>query len=107
MRFEGHPNVRSRFPALPPMPPPGQLMVSRIPRTQFLKVHWPDGQFRTVVYGRDGDRELAKLGIPAEKLPKLLNYVWNFYSAYVEAPDAELPPPPVEARRTPAVKVPV
>jgi len=90
----------------PANPEPGKLLVSRTPRTQLLRVTWPDGQYRTMTYDKNGDRKLAQWGIPPEKLPKLLNYVWNFYHAYVEAPDSPVPPPPVAVKPVLPVKIP-
>ncbi len=82
----------------PADPPLGKLLVSRMPRTQLLRVTWPDGQYRSLVYDKNGDRKLIDLGIEEERLPKLLNYLWNFYHAYVEAPGSPCPPPPVSER---------
>ena len=77
MRMEGN-----WGPPPPPLPTEGHVLVSRMPMSDVIRITWPDGEFRTIVYDRQGDIKLIRLGLIAERLPKLLNYVYNFYHAY-------------------------
>jgi len=90
-----------------PLPPEGKLLLTRMPRTDFLRVTWPDGQYRTLVYDKEGDLKLIRLGVPRDNLDKALNYLWNFYNVYVNAPDCPAPPPPVGQRKNNTGAVPV
>ncbi len=78
-----------------PPPPEGKLLLTRMPRTTFLRVTWPDGQYRTLTYDKEGDLKLIRLGVPRDNLDKALNYLWNFYNVYVNAPNCPQPPPPI------------
>lgn len=82
------------MPKRPALPPPGKLLISRIPTTDILKITWPDGQNRTVVYDKTGPIKLARLGIDQDRQEKLINYIYNFYHAYA-ASSVTAPPAPV------------
>jgi hypothetical protein len=66
----------------PANPQPGQLLLSRIPRTDFLTVTYPDGQSAKVVW-RGLHIDLIRLGIPKLKVERVVDYVYNFYHCYV------------------------
>lgn len=81
----------------PPLPPVGKLLISRIPYSHLLKITWPDGQHRSLLF--KDDAQLGAFGIAPDKWSVVLNYVWNFYYAYVTVDSSNSRPP--AAVRTP------
>lgn len=74
----------------PANPELGELLLTRVPRTDILTVIYPDGQSVSMLFGgRDKEghvityRQFINLGIPEGKAEKLIDYVYNFYQAYV------------------------
>lgn len=96
MRFEATGGGKGTgVPKAAPLPKLGHLLLSRTPHTNFLRVTWPDGQYRTLTYDRQGDLKLIRMGVPRDHLDRALNYLWNFLNVYVAAPNCPQPPPPI------------
>lgn len=82
----------------PGNPPEGKILLQRMPYSTILKVTIYTGESFRLHYGPDIALRLREYGVREEKVEKILDYVWNFYHAYVIA-DGGLPDRPQEAPR--------
>lgn len=75
-------------------PPPQQhMLLERIPSHSLIKITFPDGQSQSLVHNPQIDMELVRLGIPREKIARVLDHIWNFYAAYVDCGKDVVAPP--------------
>lgn len=73
----------------PALPLEGQILVSRLPRTNTIKITYYTGETRFFNAMVDQSQELIRAGIPEDKLTKVLDLAWNIIYVYVTTPDYE------------------
>jgi len=83
----------------PELPQPGELLVERVAR-RYMRVTRSDGSYISMLWDPSPlfEHQLIREGIPKEKLEKILDHVWSYFSAYVTmTPKAD----PVTSSATP------
>lgn len=68
----------------PGAPPPGCLLLSRVPHSNTVKLTYPSGESNYFLHTPNIFLELEQAGIPKAKMTKVLDYVWNFYHVVVK-----------------------
>lgn len=82
----------------PLAPAKGMFLLLREPYSSSFKVVYPSGDFKMFEYSRNTPREMSKLGIPEEKVEKVLSHLWNFGKVYVKSDNPEVFSPKLETR---------
>lgn len=85
----------ARKPAWGPPPPlakpdPGDLLLERV-AGRMLKITRPDGSYVSMFWtpGHALELKIRKEGVPAHKIERVLNHVWEYRSAYVSCNDVD------------------
>lgn len=84
--FKNHarPGTTYEVPGAPPTAiPEGYVKLVRIPKSNFLQIHYRDGSFENFVHSRDTQRFLVKRGLNPYKVEWLVDYLWNYNEVIV------------------------
>ena len=59
-------------------------MLSRTPHTRTIKVTYPNGETAYYLHTPNIFLELQAIGVPKEKMNKILDYLWNMVFVMVK-----------------------
>jgi hypothetical protein len=79
-------------PSTPPPPGPRQVLLTHSPGQIDVRILYPDGQSEMMYHGPDLFLKLTQRGLPAYKLERVIDHLWNFYQVYVDCDEEPRPP---------------
>jgi hypothetical protein len=87
---KGRPTLNLKGQPVPEIehPPEGYVLFRHTPGQNDIRVTYPDGQSELLYHGPDVIRILASRGIPEHKIERAIDYLWNFYSVYVDCEES-------------------